>query len=214
MTSCEVLRSSKVLERTETGRRSTLWACLMSNVGSDCFPNTGRLTAPLCHTVNRVVILVLVTAFASGCLSSGHGQRDRVIDYLALYYAAQGENELLVEALLARGSPVDAPGIDTAGMLSAQAVEFDSPLQAAAKQGNVKIVSMLLRHHPWVDHRCCDGPSALGYAAAGGYLEVVRLLVQAGADPSIESEQGTALEAARHNGHAEVVQYLEGLRHQ
>jgi hypothetical protein len=140
--------------------------------------------------------------------------QDRAIDYLALCYAARGQNAELVEALLERGAPVDAPDVDSAGLLSAQAVNFDSPLQAAARNGDVEIVRLVLSHHPWVDHRCCDSPPPLGFAAAAGHLEIVRLLIEAGADPSIVASyasdlQGTALDAARHNGHTTVVELLE-----
>jgi hypothetical protein len=46
-------------------------------------------------------------------------------------------------------------------------------------------------------------------AAAGGYVAVVRLLVQAGADVNAEDELGqTALSLAATRGHREVVEYL------
>jgi ankyrin repeat protein len=140
--------------------------------------------------------------------------QDRAIDYLALYYAADGRNQLLVEALLERGAPVDAPDVNSAGMLSAQAVNFDSPLQVAARNGDLEIVRLLLKHRPWVDHRCCDGPAALGYAAEAGHAEIVQELLDAGADPSIVSNydrdlQGTPLDAARQRGHTAVVELLK-----
>ncbi|WP_162932102.1 ankyrin repeat domain-containing protein [Solimonas sp. K1W22B-7] len=135
---------------------------------------------------------------------------------MALYYAASGGNQLLVEALLERGAPVDAPHPDSAGDLSYQAVGFNSPLQAAAERGHVEIVQALLQHKPWIDHRCCDSPSALGMAAAKGHLQIVQLLLDAGADPGIRSSYSralgaaTPLDAARANGHLEVVRVLEG----
>ena len=73
---------------------------------------------------------------------------------------------------------------------------------------------MLLAQHPWVDHRCCDGPAALGYAAEAGHVEIVAMLLEAGADPSIVSNydrnlHGTPADAARQNGHTQVVDQLE-----
>lgn len=140
--------------------------------------------------------------------------RDKVIDYMALYYAAEGGNELLVEALLERGAPVDAPDADSAGDLSFQAVNFNSPLQAAAEKGKTEIVHLLLKHKPWVDHRCCDSPSALGFAAEAGHVEIVKMLLEAGADPNIKSSfsrdlYGTALDAARCNSQDAIVKILE-----
>jgi ankyrin repeat protein len=140
--------------------------------------------------------------------------KDRVIDYLALCSAARAGNELLVEALLERGAPVDALDVNAAGMLSAQAVETDSPLQAAARRGDVTVVRMLLAHRPWVDHRCCDSPAALGLASEAGHIAVVSLLLESGADPELVSSyesgfSGTSLDAARRNGHAEVAALIE-----
>ena len=141
--------------------------------------------------------------------------RDLAIDYMALYYAARAGDELLVKALLERGAPVDAPDVDSAGEVSLQAVDFDSPLQAAAASGHTEIVKILLAHKPWVDHRCCDGPAALGMAAKEGHLEIVELLLAAGADPTIQSYCGpnaplcTPVGAARAAGHEDVARVLE-----
>ena len=160
--------------------------------------------------IHLLVFALSVTTMAFAAPSA----RDKVIDYEALYYAAQGENVLLVEALLERGAPVDAPGVDSAGQLSFQAVNFNSPLQAAAERGNVRVVRLLLKHSPWIDHRCCDGPAALGLAADAGHAEVVEILLKAGADPTVKSVYDEKfleipLDAARRKGHAEVVRLLE-----
>jgi ankyrin repeat protein len=160
-------------------------------------------------------VTMLSVVLVAACQS--RAPQDRAVDYLALYYAAAGRNEILVGALLERGAPVDAPDVDSAGMLSAQAVNFDSPLQVAARNGDLEIVRLLLKHRPWVDHRCCDGPAALGYAAEAGHAAIVEELLDAGADPSIVSNydrdlQGTPLDAARRRGHAAVVELLEHAR--
>ena len=154
-------------------------------------------------------LILLLTACAS------RSPRDAVLDYMSLYYAADGGNELVVTALLERGAPVNAPPPDSAGDLSYQAVNFNSPLQAAAEGGYVEIVERLLKHRPWVDHRCCDSPAALGMAAAKGHVKIVELLLAAGADPMITSHYGrdlpsaTPLDAARAKGHRDVVRVLE-----
>jgi ankyrin repeat protein len=163
------------------------------------------------QVVTRVLAIGNLLLLAA-CVSTG--PRDRTIDYLTLYYAADGRNQLLVEALLERGAPVDAPEVDSYRLLSAQAANFDSPLQVAARNGDIEIVRLILGHQPWVDHRCCDSPSALRYAAAAGHAEIVEELLKAGADPSIISNydrdlQGTALDAARRRGHVAVVEVLE-----
>jgi ankyrin repeat protein len=134
---------------------------------------------------------------------------------MSLYYAAAAGDDLMVAALLERGAPVNALHPDSAGQLSYHAVGYNSPLQMAADGGYVEIVEMLLKQKPWIDHRCCDSPAALGMAARKGHTKIVELLLAAGADPTIKSEygkdlpKGTALEAARLFGHDDVARLLE-----
>ena len=134
--------------------------------------------------------------------------RDKVADYLALRYAADAGDEVLVRALLERGTPVDPLDIDAAGELTLGVAEANSPLQIAAEKGHAEIVRLLLQRHPWVDHRCCTAPTALAYAAGNGNAEIVRLLLEAGADASITSDGGTALDRAQRAGHEDVVTVL------
>jgi uncharacterized protein len=160
--------------------------------------------------MNRLLAAAFVI-LSVGC--ANRSALDLAVDYMALYHAVAGQDDLLVKALLDRGAPVNAPDVDSAGALSAQAVDFDSPLQVAARSGNVELVRLLLQHHPWVDHRCCDTPAALGYAAEKGHAEIVQMLLDAGADPTILSTydagfEGAPVDAARKNGHAEVVRLL------
>ena len=161
-----------------------------------------------------VVAVVIALAVGTGACA-GRTPRDRAIDYWALYYAAAADNDLLVKALLDRGAPVDALDVDAAGEISYQAIDLDSPLQAAADAGHVEIVAILLDHKPWVDHRCCDSPAALGMAARKGHLKIVEMLLAAGADPTIETNYGdlvswgTPLDAARAAGHEDVGRVLE-----
>jgi ankyrin repeat protein len=163
--------------------------------------------------VRMKVAILVSTLIVTACASTS--PRDRAIDYMALYYAAGGGNGLLVNALLERGAPVDAPPPDSAEGLSYQAAGFNSPLQVAAEGGHIEIVQELLKHKPWVDHRCCDSPAALGMAAAKGHLKIVHMLLEAGADPAITSYysqtlgSATPLDAARANGHSDVARLLE-----
>ena len=157
-------------------------------------------------SVNSRPIIVLALLFAAAC--TDHSVRNKAADYLALRYAAEAGDEPLARALLERGTPVDPLDIDAAGELTLGVAEADSPLQIAAKRGHTEIVRLLLQHHPWVDHRCCTAPSALVYAAENGHAGVVRLLLDAGADASIASDAGTALESAQRAGHTDVVAVL------
>ena len=57
-----------------------------------------------------------------------------------------------------------------------------------------------------------DGATALHIAAAGGDLEIVRLLVTHGADPAARDRNGSIpAEIARSAGHGVVTEYLEGV---
>jgi len=152
--------------------------------------------------VKALAFLLLIGSTGAAAAAS----RDRVIDYLSLCHATAAHDELLVRALLDRGAPVDAP--------ASHASELDSPLQTAAADGDAELVRLLLAHKPWVDHRCCTDPPALGIAVAAGHVEVVRLLLEAGADPSITSvydkpQLETPLDVARRKGYAAIARMIE-----
>jgi len=157
--------------------------------------------------------IIAVSMGLSSC--TVYSVHNKAVDYVALVYAATNGDTLLVEALINRGAPVDAPHPDSAGELSLQANQMDSPLRAAASSGNVDIVKMILKHRPWVDSRCCDSTTALGVAVKAGNVELVRVLLEAGADPAIRGDFGegladaTSLDAARKLGYTEIVALIE-----
>ncbi len=115
----------------------------------------------------------------------------------------------MAEALLERGAPTDPVPPNGAGTLSYVAHNFGTPLHAAARRGDAEMVSLLLKYGARPDTRCCDGDTALGYAAGEGHVQVVQLLLDAGADPTLGSHSGTPLEVARRVGHQRVVELLE-----
>jgi ankyrin repeat protein len=162
--------------------------------------------------MNRLVFscIVAATVVLSACQSLS--VRDKAIDYLALRDAATLGDEVLVKALLERGAPVEPLHIDAAGELTLGVAESNSPLQLAAESGHIEVVRMILKFNPWVDHRCCDSPTALGYAARGGYTAIVQMLLDAGADPNLRCGTGTALEEAIKSGNPETISVLSGVR--
>jgi hypothetical protein len=82
------------------------------------------------------------------------------------------------------------------------------PLYKAVQRGDIKATQILF-DHGFVLRRVCECDRSLTSAAGNGYAELVRLLLDEGADINGESEfRGTALADACYNGHEEVVTIL------
>jgi ankyrin repeat protein len=70
--------------------------------------------------------------------------------------------------------------------------------------------ALRFRHGVAVDAITTDGITALLLASSRGYLPIVKLLVEAGADIEIADKDGrTAIEIARDKDRTAVVEYLE-----
>ena len=153
-------------------------------------------------------LLIAFALLVTAC--SSRSEQQRVDDYAALIEAAESGQVAKVEALLTRGTPVDAVKTVELGSPWAVFAQRPSPLFVAAANGHKEVVKSLLKHKPWLDWNCCDSFTPLGTAAANGHLEIVEALLAAGADPEIASSGGkTPLEAARAKGHAEIALLLE-----
>ena len=88
-----------------------------------------------------------------------------------------------------------------------------TPLYAAASNGSLKCILLLLEAGANKDQGCRDGETPLFIAAQKGKLDVVRLLVESGAnkDQSVtnnERDGATPLLIAAQQGHCEVVRLL------
>ena len=114
----------------------------------------------------------------------------------ALMIAAYKGNEKAVKALLDHGAKVNKDGW--------------SPLHYAAANGNEKIVKMLLDKDAFVDAVSPNATTPMMMAARGGHIYAVKLIYDAGADPTIKNQRGyTASDFARENKNSKIV---EGLR--
>lgn len=88
------------------------------------------------------------------------------------------------------------------------------PITAAAHYGHVNITKMLIAAHAYldvIDHSGYgyDTCSAIFYASWRGHTEVVKLLLEAGANPNIpEHRGGTPLLFAVHLNHMEIARLL------
>ncbi|CAH0017361.1 unnamed protein product [Clonostachys rhizophaga] len=87
--------------------------------------------------------------------------------------------------------------------------ESPTPLYAAAKLGDGKLVERLLAHGADVDAWSVDHGTALIIASSKGHLEVIQLLLDAGADINLYGRlDGSALYEASSHGHDVVVRNL------
>ncbi|CAI8024804.1 Ankyrin repeat domain-containing protein 50 [Geodia barretti] len=96
------------------------------------------------------------------------------------------------------------------GSLSAELLEGRTELHDAAERGDVKAVRKLLSTSVNINSRTEDeGDTALLVASCRGHVEVVRLLLEAGASVLIPDKNGTSpLYVASQEGHSEVVDVL------
>ena len=122
--------------------------------------------------------------------------------------AANGENALMLAALrghvgllrqlIRQGAEVNKPGW--------------APLHYAATQadaGSVEIVDLLLEQHAYIDAASPNDTTPLMMAARYGNPQTLKLLIDAGADVTIQNQQGlTALDFATGAGRQEMVDLI------
>ena len=87
----------------------------------------------------------------------------------------------------------EASRADTGTMMLNRSITQDHPLFAAAKEGHVEIVTLLLGANPLSVRLFRHGEwrSALHYAAEGGHLTIIDILLKAGADPNTQQTPRT-----------------------
>ena len=122
----------------------------------------------------------------------------------ALMYAAETGRIEVIEYLLSQGADVNAKS----GLLGA-----GTALNYAAAANRPQAIELLLASGANVNAVSpARKESALMYAAARGYLDVVKLLLEKGADSSLKNnDDETALDLARKQNQQAVVQLLESL---
>jgi uncharacterized protein len=150
----------------------------------------------------------------------------------ALWFAAGGGNDQIVDKLLAAGSPVDGSAVQQsplfaaveaghAGVLQrllrkglppdAKNLVGDTPLIAAASRGDAAAVLALLEGGATVDAQNAAGNTALLVATREGHTEVCRILLKAGANTGLHNEDRIdALDTARLRHLTQIVALFEG----
>lgn len=117
---------------------------------------------------------------------------------------AKGESPLMMAALKGK--------LDLARRLIERGAEVNkpdwAPLHYAATfpgDSSVPMVHLLLEHHAYIDAQSPNGSTPLMMAALYGHAQVVRLLLESGADPLLKNEQGlSAIDFARRAGRNEA----------
>jgi len=83
------------------------------------------------------------------------------------------------------------------------------PLHAAVQHRRKNVVVWLLEHGANVNARTEDGSTALALAAYNGDLEMVKMLIERGADPSVKNQQGfSTLDVVDQMQWPEIKEYL------
>lgn len=116
----------------------------------------------------------------------------------ALMLAALRDHLDLVQRLLARGAQVNRPG-------------WTALHYAASNKGpNARaIAALLLEHHAYIDAESPNGSTPLMMAARYGHEDVVRLLLEEGADPTLRNQRGLdAIDFARSVGRDRMVELI------
>lgn len=118
--------------------------------------------------------------------------------HATIHEAAASGDSADVQRHLDAGARVD--GVDLQG---------NSPLMAAAENGHLEVVRLLVANWASVNAQSDVGYTPLNFAAGGGHLDVVRYLLDHGADVNARGAVGySPLIFAAENGHRDVVEYL------
>ena len=83
-----------------------------------------------------------------------------------------------------------------------------TPLEMAVLNNRYECIALLVEYNVALDAVNSLGQTALWYASSKGYLPIVELLVNAGADAKADNTGKTPLAAAAENGHGAVAAFL------
>lgn len=151
---------------------------------------------------NAIQFLMSTLKWDAAALFIKAGANTNIVDSSAhppLYIAIQYNKYDIVDLLLERDVDINAPS------------KFgETPLMALAMQGKLDHVAKLVNLGAVVDAQTPETKmTALSYAAAHGHTEIMKLLIDAHADPNTrDHEDSTLLHHAAKSGKAEAIKYL------
>ena len=88
-----------------------------------------------------------------------------------------------------------------------------APLHYAATNGHTEIMDLLLENHAYIDAESPNGTTPLMMAAMYGSTAAVKLLLDAGADPTLRNQLGmTAIDFANKASRREVAEMIAAVR--
>jgi ankyrin repeat protein len=159
----------------------------------------------------------LVTAAMSGDLNMMHLLLEHGANVKERSRALQGAvcaNKIeAVQLLLASKADINAAPLRSYNKVYGETPRLTA-LQAAAGNGNLKLVQLLLEAGAHVESKVRDedqGRTALQFAATAGSINVASILIENGADvnaPPIGEDGRTALESAAEHGRLDMIQLL------
>ena len=114
----------------------------------------------------------------------------------AMYVACEFKYPDVVQVLLEHDAPVDQPRDDGA-----------TPLYKATQDGNLAIVSLLVKHGAKVA-TVVNGMSPLWVACHHGRCDLAKVLLEAKADPTAKVQEWSPIMLAEREGNAELVALL------
>ncbi|XP_063048102.1 fibronectin type 3 and ankyrin repeat domains protein 1-like [Engraulis encrasicolus] len=119
----------------------------------------------------------------------------------ALHYAADGGNVPLIKYIIQQGAQVDV----------CDSSMWTPLMRVCAVSGNAAVASLLISAGADVNARDKDGKTPLMVAVLNNHVELVKLLLENGADYHVKNEFGCgAAEMARAFGRENILQLLEG----
>jgi uncharacterized protein len=123
-----------------------------------------------------------------------------------LVIAALGKHLKIVKLLLKYNADVE--GREPYLINSERNDFYTSPLMAAASNGQIEMVQLLLRKGANVNISLDEGVTAIDVAIEKNHADVVKLLLESGANPNHYALYGTPLHHAARKGYAKIVSLL------